>query len=361
MTDRTELTELLDDLDFEFWLDRQGIDYRPTTGSRGAQFNVRQCPACGADKWKVYINQDTGLGNCFSGSCTVKTFNKFSFIRAVLGLSNSAVVEHIKSVAVEQGWRPPKRTLIAVENPNKLVIPESFELPHNGKNVAYLHNRGISKDIARYFRLRYCHQGAFYYNSPDGARRAMSFAGRIIIPIYDLDGNLVSFQGRDITGAAEKKYLFPPGFASTGVHLFNGHNVVNTERVVIGEGVFDVMAQKIALDEDPALRDVVPIGTFGKHLSHGMEDDQLTKFIRLRERGVKEAVLMWDGEVTATCDAVRAGMLLKGIGLKVRLAMLPKDKDPNEVPPSIVRKAFYEAKPLTGASGLGMVLKRMTG
>lgn len=356
----SELGELLDAIDMEFWLDRHGIDYRLTTGSRGAQLNIHQCPVCGTAKWKVYLNSDTGLGNCFSGSCEAK-FNKFSFIRAFLGTANDATVEHLRMIAIEQGWRPPKRSLIAVENPNKLVIPPSIELPHEGKNIAYLRNRGIDKDIARYFRLRYCHEGAFYYDDPNGNRRAMSFASRIIIPIYDLDGNLVSFQGRDITGKAEKKYLFPPGFASTGAHLYNGHNVINTERVVMNEGVFDVMATKIALDEDPALRDVVPVGSFGKHLSHGMEDDQLTKFVRLMGRGVKEVVIMWDGEVRATQDAIRAGEVLKGIGLKVRVAMLPKDRDPNEVPTSVVREAYYKAKPLTGSVGVSIMLAKLSG
>jgi DNA primase len=94
---------------------------------------------------------------------------------------------------------------------------------------------------------------------------------RVLIPIYDLDGKLVSFQGRDITGTAEKKYLFPPGYArATGEHLYNGHNVIGRPSdVVVGEGAFDVIAIKVAFDADPTLRDVVPVGTFGKHLSHG--------------------------------------------------------------------------------------------
>ncbi len=83
--------------------------------------------------------------------------------------------------------------------------------------------------------------------------------------------------------------------------------------------------------------------------------------MQLRTRGVKEVTIMWDGEVRATTDAIAAGVILKGIGLKVRIAMLPRDKDPNEVPASVVRQAFYQAKPLTGSSGMLMAMQRING
>src|SRR5690606_9971530 len=110
----------------------------------------------------------------------------------------------------------------------------------------------------QYFALRFCHKGLWKYRDEVRGNCFVDFSQRIIIPVFDLDGNLVSFQGRDITGKAEKKYLFPNGFASTGEHLYNGHNVQRTARIVVGEGAFDVAATKVALDGDPDLRDVVP-------------------------------------------------------------------------------------------------------
>jgi DNA primase len=181
----------------------------------------------------------------------------------------------------------------------------------------------------------------------------MKFDGRIIIPIFNLDGELVSFQGRDIMGTAEKKYLFPPGFAVTGKHLFNGHNVVASSRVVLGEGAFDVMALKIALDEDESLRNVTPIGSFGKHLS----EDQMTRFAELKERGVKEVCFMWDSEVGAIDAAIVAGTELKRrYGLEVKIAILPKGKDPNECSTEDVRNAYYGALLLTKENAVRLKL-----
>ena len=331
-----ELEEALDMIDMESWLDREGIDYKVTRGSRGTQLNVKECPCCGTAKWKVYLNADTGLGNCFSGDCEAK-FNKWKFIKAHLGSVNTKeVVEHVKTVAQEQGWMPRVRNTAPVRSTAELSLPDSLELPVGGRNLKYLDNRGIHAELAKYFRLRFCQVG--------------QFASRIIIPIFDLDGTLVSFQGRDITGTAERKYLFPSGFASTGSYLYNGQNAVGAARIVIGEGAFDVMAIKAAFDDEVALREIVPVGSFGKHLSEGTASSQLAKLVALKESGLREVTFMWDGEKKATMDAVKAALEVRKLGLIVRIAFLPRDKDPNEVAPNVVREAFWKAEAVTPAN-----------
>jgi DNA primase len=350
-----ELGEILDEIDIESWLDREGIRYRVTRGSRGIQLNVRECPCCGNSHYKVFLNQETGLGNCFSGDCE-QTFNKWSFIRHSLGLTNRQVVEHVKEFAREQGWKPRRVKSAAVDLKTNLVLPESVELPIGNKNMKYLNNRGISGEITRYFNLRYSQSGKFSYVGEDEKVRTQSYAKRIIIPVFDLDGDLVSFQGRDITGLAEKKYLFPPGFASTGTHIYNAHNAHGVEDVVIGEGVFDVMAIKIALDGQKELRAITPLGTFGKHLSHGDDASQLAKLVRLREAGLKRVTFMWDGEPKAIEAAIESALLLRKYGFVARVAILPKGRDPNEVPASVVRDAYWKATAINEGSAVRLLL-----
>lgn len=354
--DDLSLTEALDRIDMASYFDDQGIDYRETHGSRGPQINVKECPSCGNTNWKVYLNAENALGNCFV--CDTK-FNRFTFIRAHLDLDSSKTVAHIFQVAKDMGWRPPRKSTVAVSKVSKtLKMPHSFPLPINGKNLAYLHNRGINLDVAQYMHLSFCQKGLFAYTDDYGNRKFQDFSNRILIPIFDLDGELISFQGRDITGTAEKKYLFPSGFASTGTTLYNAHNVHKTERVLVGEGVFDVAALKMAVDGDMDLRDVVPIGTFGKHLSYGNADSQLAKFMELQERGVREVTIAWDGEVKATDDAIEAGNMLRGIGFKVRIAMLPDGKDPNEITADAMRSAFWKATPLDAGSAIKLRMMR---
>jgi len=353
-----ELQEAIDTLDIEAWLDREGVRYRHTRGSSGAQLNIKECPVCGNSNYKVYLNAGTGLGNCFHGDCETK-FNKWKFISASLGLPARDAIEHIKQAAREQGWRPPrKQSAVVNTRSSELVLPESIALPHGGRNLLYLDNRNITGDMAAYFNLRFSHTGKFNYIDEEGRPRTQDYSNRVIIPVFDLDGDLVSFQGRDITGTAEKKYLFPPGFASTGTHLFNGHNAHGAEHIVIGEGVFDVAAIKIALDADMALRDVVPVGSFGKHLSTGSDDSQFAKLMKLKENGTRAVTFMWDGEDRAIDDAIEAALLCKTVGLIARVAVLPKDKDPNEVAGEVVREAFYRAVAMSSATATKLRLKK---
>lgn len=350
-----QLKELLELIDVECYLDREGIQYKATRGSSGEQFNLKCCPVCGGAEWKVYLNADSGLGNCFHGSCEAK-FNKFSFIKAGLqGVSFSELMRHIKAVASEQGWRQKKEVKYMVDNDTgDLRFPESVELPLDGKNLKYLTDRGITPEIASYFYLRYSKNGLFKYH--DGERdRQQNYASRVIVPIYNLVGELVSFQGRDITGEADRKYLFPPGYASTGKYLFNGHNAIGAKRVVICEGVFDVFAAKIALDHDVSLRDVVPVGSFGKHLSNGFDDDQIGQVIKLKKKGLRELTFMWDGEADALRAAIKSAIVITGIGVKARVAMLPKGKDPNECSVGEVLAAFNSATVITKMSAIKLL------
>jgi DNA primase len=41
--------------------------------------------------------------------------------------------------------------------------------------------------------------------------------------------------------------------------------------------------------------------------------------------------------------AVETGLLLRKYGFIARIAVLPKDRDPNEVAPSVVRDAYWKA------------------
>jgi len=341
---RHNAQELSDALDLEFWCEREGIEFKPTRGSSGPQLNLRECPVCGDRRYRVYMNAETGAGNCFV--CN-ETFSKLKFIKAYLGLEWREVFKHVQEVLLEQGWRPKRTITAAVEMKEEIVLPLSVPLPtEDGQNLVYLERRGIDGELARYFHLRFCREGWWRYRNDVGSTVAQPFDNRVIIPVFDLDGTLVTFQGRDITGTSDRKYLFPATLPGTGRFLYNGQNAVKARRVVMGEGAFDVIALKKALDEDVNLRDVVPVGSFGKHLSYGTSDgnDQLGRFLQLRRDGLEEVTIMWDGEEKALLSALDAASLIHRIGVKVRIALLPPGKDPNEVDGSVVRQVFYEAK-----------------
>ena len=343
----TAIKEIIEELDLEYWAEREGISCKRVHGHSGEQLNFKTCPACGNSNKKVYLNAETGLGNCFVCG---ETFNKATFINKTLGLNWRETFSNMTDTLKEQGWRPKRETAVAVENTDQIKLPLSFALPtDDGQNLVYLEKRGVTGEVAKYFHLRYCSDGWWNFTKADGSKSGQKFDERVIIPVYDLDGELKTFQGRDVTGTAEKRYLFPMGLPGTGAFLYNGQNALATKRIVMCEGVFDVIAAKNHLDTEPILRDVVPVGSFGKHLSYGRldGDDQLGRLIKLKARGVSQVTMMWDGEVKALTAAITAGEIIKRIGIEVRIGLLPKDKDPNEVPASVFNAAYNDAQVLT--------------
>lgn len=357
----TDLSEILEHIDPELFLDYEGVRFKRTFGSSGQQLNIKTCPRCGGNGWKVYLNASSGLGNCFHGDCAGEPgFNLFSFSRHLWGTDSSETIRRLKDYARDQGWVAKRSTSAEVEEVTDFDMPESIELPHGGRNLRYLEERGIDRDLARFFHLRFCHKGQYIYIDGEGRRMWQNYDNRVLIPIYDLDGVLVTFQGRHISNDAPRKYLFPPGLPGSGRFLYNGHNVIGCEEVVICEGAFDVMATKIAMDSKVHLRSVGQIGTFGKHLSHGDHNgqDQLGALIRLKQHGLKSVVFMWDGEVEAIKAAIESAKLVRSVGLSAKVALLPEDKDPNEVPPSVVVDAYERAMSCSDVRLLRELMRR---
>lgn len=339
----SELGDLLERLDIETYLDQQGITYKRTWGHSGQQLNVKSCPACGNNNWKVYLNAESGLGNCFAGSCPQKTFNKYTFIKHSFPSSGyGGVRAHIESALTAMGW-VPKRAEKAVDF-GEVELPPHFELPATtGWMPEYLTKRGVTSELAKKFHLGYAPQGSIY-SYPGGYQ---DYSDRVLIPVFDLAGKLSTFQGRDAKGDAEPRYLFPPGLAGSGRFLFNGHNAIGAQRVVVAEGAFDVIGVSKAFEEDPELAAVIPIGTFGMHLSHNDREsgtDQLGAFIALRNQGLREVTFMWDAEREAMSAAAKAAREIARHGLQVRIAFLPQGLDPGDASPIEIRRAYLESK-----------------
>lgn len=340
-----------EELDMEFFLSRESVPYKLTRGVNGMQMQVRTCPnpACNDNRWRTYFGVETGRGNCFI--CGTN-YSKATFIHNYYEHTHwRDTIAKMREILLEQGWRPVRKVSVAVMD-TELVLPLNTPIPlPGGVNLPYLEQRGITADIAAYFRLAWCDMGWWKFTGEDGRTAMQDFSKRVIIPVHDLDGELKTFQGRDVLGFSDRKYLFPKQLPGTGRYLLNGINAIFTDHVAMGEGFFDVAAMKIAFDGDSELRSVVPVGSFGKHLSYGSQDgnDQLGRFHQLKTGGVKRVTIMWDGEPAALVAALDAGKLLSRAGFLARIALLPKGKDPNEVPAEVVRKAFREAEVWTPA------------
>lgn len=356
-----------DPLSLEDLLIHEGIDYRTSSGNKGMQLNIRECqnPHCQNDNWKVYANQETSLGNCFA--CD-EGLNVFKFTRFLLqnrgGMpSNRDVGLYLNDVRRKLGYRPKRKVEVTVAVQDDLrgvALPQSASLPYSdGWMHPYLLSRGIDGSYAAKFHLKYASFGTHVYVNDLGETKSQRFQERIIIPVYDLAGGLVTFQGRDVTGFGER-YLFAGGLPGTGRYLYNGHVCAarRSKTAVMGEGAFDVIKTQIALDQYADTQHVTAIGSWGKHLSNFRDgEDQIQALQRLKRHGLEEIVLMWDGEPKAYEAALDAAADILKIGLNVRVAILPAGKDPGELDARIIADAYRNALPATRLTLLRMRMK----
>ena len=117
----------------------------------------------------------------------------------------------------------PSETINAESNPPLTFVLQNIDPWH-----PYLAQRGIHIDTAKTF-------GVGLY-SGDGF-----LTGRIVIPIHDHDGQLVTYPGRSLAGE-EPKYRLPAGFRKSQV-LFNFHRAIRSgeKNAIVVEGFFDAM------------------------------------------------------------------------------------------------------------------------
>lgn len=78
----------LDDIDTEQLVAFEGYEYRVSNGNSGVQLNIKDCPNCHRSDYKVYLNAETGLGNCFV--CNTG-FNKYKFVKLARGFTTPSL------------------------------------------------------------------------------------------------------------------------------------------------------------------------------------------------------------------------------------------------------------------------------
>jgi DNA primase len=230
------------------------------------------CPFCGEDRsdLRLYVSVEKEIGTCFH--CGTG-FNGAKFVAANEDISIKAAVKIL--VGDEEGYHREKED----DRGDKVDIwwPETVEIREAPHAVEYLEGRGIGPEIIDHFSLKYCKVNTRVDDRRFGTR------SRIIIPIFDVAGNPVSWQGRDITGRA-LRYLFPPGFQGAE-YLYNVHHIsTGVEYLIISEGVFDVFGWW----RSGATK---AVATFGKKISEVQVD-----MLRFLKPGV--IFLAWDSDAT---------------------------------------------------------------
>lgn len=139
------------------------------------------------------------------------------------------------------------------------------------------------------------------------------FRGRVMFPIYTLQGKVIAFSGRAL-GDDTPKYLNSPEtpiFHKSKL-LYNFHQarpfIRKRGQVVLFEGYADVLAAvKSGVEE--------AVATMGTALT-----EEQAKLLR---RNVETVVLCYDGDKAGREATMKAGQLLLNVGCQVKVTSLP--------------------------------------
>jgi DNA primase len=255
---------------------------------------AHHCPFCHHHKKKLQVNLDTQYWHCWV--CDSKGRSIQSLLRKL-----NVDVRDIQKVRDIYGDEAPSTTT-QEEFVVKLQLPKEFKSlyqkpksinPIYSQAIHYLKQRSIGiSEILRY-NIGYCEDGLY--------------AGRIIIPSYDCNGELNYFIARSFYEDNKMKYKNPP--VNRNVIVFE--NQINwNEPITLVEGAFDAFSVK---------RNAIPL--LGKFLPTKLKD-------RIFEMGVKEITILLDSD--AVDDSTKHTEFFQKNGIAVK-NIIPKGKDAGEM------------------------------
>ena len=257
------------------------------------------CPACSAEKdmpdgdgkGNLEVNYIKGVYKCWS--CYQTNHMSGGLYYLVKGYGSRDDIRDFIDVAKNLDFDIDFKTTSGEIITN---LPEGFQsLLHKTSNfdyklaMAYLNERNIGRDIIQKFNLGYCTTG--------------KYAGRIIIPSYDANGNVNYFSGRAYKKGIKPKYLNPDTDKTT--IIFNEHKLNWDATVYLVEGPFDHL--------------VVPNSTplLGKYL-----DYDYLMFEKIFENAEGNVVILLDGD--AVDDAKKLFFKLNNHQLRGRVKVVIK-------------------------------------
>ena len=332
------------------------------------------CPFHGEKTPSFHCEDRKGRYHCFGCGASG---DHFRFLTELGGHSFPEAVEYVAGLAgVPMPARDPEAEKRAEQRASLADVTATAarffaERLHGSDGAAaraYLRERGLRGETIERFGLGFApnarnalkeHLAAkgierehmegsgLLVHGPDIAVSYDRFRDRIIFPILDTKGRVVSFGGRAMSPDNPAKYLNGPEtelFSKSHV-LYNiaaaREAAAKTGTLVAVEGYMDV----IALAQVGIEHAVAPLGT-------ALTEGQLA----LMWRAVNEPVLCFDGDEAGRRAARRAiDTALPGLkaGRSIRIATLPGGQDPDDLVRASGREAFdrliASARPLADA------------
>jgi DNA primase len=323
-------------------------EYVPLTAA-GKNFKGL-CPFHDEKTPSFMVNRDRQMFKCFGcdEAGDVFTFlikhEKMSYPEAVRALAEKYGVVIPETSQGDRAITMARSKLyklnqFAVDYFHKLLVGSAA-----GKQaLTYLRERGIKHNTIQSFKLgsslpswdaflkaarrtgfstEIMLQGGFILQGKKQGNYYDRFRGRVMFPIFDARGGPIGFGGRILESSkSDIKYMNSPEtpLYNKGRSLYNlnlAKEAIRKEgRAILAEGYLDVITCFQA-----GVQNVV--ASLGTSLSEG--------HVNLIKRHTDEVIIAYDSDSAGTAATSRGlNLLVKG-GLKVRMLVLPPDKDPDD-------------------------------
>jgi len=186
------------------------------------------CPFCNHHKKKLAINFNNGF-HCWV--CDQRGKNIYRIVRRFGDYQQRQKYRELQGLVDLSDFEEMFKEYNSIQEKQVLEMPEGFvslcnkDLPMDSTDaIRYLSSRGIGRREILKWKIGYCKEGRY--------------GGRIIIPSFDVDGDLNYFIARSYVGHS-RRYLNPPADRDI---VFNELNIDWDEPVILVEGVFDAIA-----------------------------------------------------------------------------------------------------------------------
>lgn len=262
-------------------------------------------------------------------------------------IDNLDYVEAVKQLAARAGMALPdenddtgrlRSRVLAINKETARWFFQCLNSDNGREARAYWHRRGLTDATIRRFGLGYAPDS---FNATRNHLKSLGYAedelldagvckrsekgsvydvfrNRVMIPIFDVRGNVVAFTGRNL-GNEKPKYLNSPETLiykkSRTLYLLNAAKKSTSRRYILCEGNMDA----IALHQAGFTTAVAGCGT-------ALTQEQ----VKMLSEYADELVLCFDSDEAGQKATTRALQLLNNAHIKVSVLNIPDAKDPDE-------------------------------
>ena len=316
-------------------------EYVPLTSKGKNFFGV--CPFHEDHAPSMSVSSDKQIYRCFSCGAAgnvftfVKDYENVSFLEAVSIVAKKAGIT-FDYVASEKKVDNKFANLFKITNDSAKFYQNNLNTKDGEKALDYLKRRGFTLESIKELEfglstfnnslLNFLNKKG--YSNEDIEKTTLIslegkphdvFVNRIMIPIHDLDGNVVGYTGREFLNNDGPKYINSKESVifKKGTILFNYHRakneVRNTHELIIVEGNMDALKMY-----SNGIKNVIAL------MGTALTTDHINAIKKMRCK----VILMLDNDKAGKLGTYQNGNILKRAGIDFDVVLLSNAKDPDE-------------------------------